>query len=202
MKDKIKKLCVSILTVILSVICAGCGDLTAVKTKYCAQLDEYYAEIQAMDLEYSTIFIQAELAKGKEIINTRTTREKALTAFRDAKENMQAFVLSQDELAILKQVKEDKVLYYLGKTPNSNHQLFVFDIVSLLAWDGIQNIKSYQFTMPVREIFVFDGEEFYILTYAYVKEFIDLEDLAYIHEKYTVIASQTPNVFVTRDLSE
>lgn len=195
MKTKLKKFCATIVTVVLSVICAGCGDLSALKTKYIAELDAYYQEIEAMDLEYSTIFIQAELEKGKENINAMKKSATMSAEVNATKQRMQEFILSQEELEEIKQFENAQILYYLGETQNNRYQLFVFDIVSMLQWDGRKHIDSYEFVMPKREIVVFDGNGLYHLEYAYVEEIIDLEDVADIYEKYTVIFNQTPNVF-------
>jgi uncharacterized cysteine cluster protein YcgN (CxxCxxCC family) len=94
MKTKIKKLCATIVTVILSVICAGCGDLSALKTKYIAELDAYYQEIEAMHLEYTTALIENEIRTGQNKIQQLTTTSEILMEVQHTKQRVQVNAVS------------------------------------------------------------------------------------------------------------
>ena len=154
-------------------------------------------EIEAMNLEYSTIFIQAELEKGKENINAMKKSATMSAEVNATKQRMQEFILSQEELEEIKQnnysYMDDTVqlLYYLGKTSKGT-QAFLFNTVRLSADLPITTIESYTFYFPKRDIVVLHDGMTIILTAAYAYEIIDAQELDEIYEKYVIIASNDP----------
>ena len=204
MKRIIQSILAVFFAVIFSFMYTGCGEVTALKEKYCAELDAYYQEVLEMDLEYSTALIKEELTKGKEKIQQLKWSSKIVKEAEASKLRAQEYLLSQEELSELKEEigqQYSTILAYMGKTSKDGYHIIVFDHPD--PWERYfsYDVGGYSFQHNASRFIylVKNKDEVHDLRYAfYTDKIVDEEDVAEIHARYTIVYNDNPNIFESK----